>query len=89
MSNAQKVVVGQAAPPINKGETGYADWGIISIHALREYLDPPYRRLMEILFEMPLITSILGLRPSALPDFLPFADENRSSKWASEERFLL
>ena len=66
---AQKAVVGSPAPAVSKGETGYADWVIVSIHALREYLDQPYRRLMEILYEMPRITRILGLRPSTLPDF--------------------
>lgn len=30
---------------------------------------PPYRRLLEILYEMRRITAILGLRPSTSPDF--------------------
>ena len=66
---AQKAVVGQPAPAVSKGEHGYADWVIVSIHALREYLDQPYRRLLEILHEMPRICRILGLEPSQLPDY--------------------
>ena len=66
---AQKAVAGPPAPAVNKGETGYADWVIVSIHALREYLDQPYRRLMDILYEMPRICRLLHLRPTELPDF--------------------
>lgn len=62
---AQKCVVGTPAPAVSKGETGYADGVIISVHALREYLGQPYRRLMEILYEMSRITEILGLYLSA------------------------
>ena len=69
VSVAQKAVVGTPAPAVRKGETGYADWVIVSIHAIREYMNQPYRRLMEILYEMPRITRILGLRPSTLPHF--------------------
>ena len=57
---AQKAVVGQQAPAVSKGEHGYADWVIVSIHALREYLDQPYRRLLEILYEVPRIARIYG-----------------------------
>ena len=66
---AQKAVVGAPAPAIRKESGRYADWVIISIHALREYLDQPYRLLMDIIYEMPRITSILGLRPSTLPHY--------------------
>ena len=66
---AQKAVAGQPKQAFRKGEGGYADWVIVSIHAIREYLDQPYRRLMEILYEMPRITRIIGLLPSTLPDF--------------------
>ena len=69
VSLAQKAVVGHPEPPVSKGENGYADWVIVSIHALREYLNQPYRQLMEILYEMPRITRILGLRPATLPHY--------------------
>lgn len=57
--SAQKAVVGAPGPAIKKGETGYADWLIVSIHVLREHLDQPYQRLMEILYELPRITRII------------------------------
>ncbi|MFB6130448.1 MAG: IS5 family transposase, partial [Salinigranum sp.] len=39
------------------------------IHGLREYLNQPYRRLLDILQEMPRITAKLGLSVDELPDF--------------------
>jgi len=69
VSVAPKAVVGQPAPAVNKGERGYADWVIVSIHALREYLNQPYPRLMDIPYEMSRICRILQLRPVELPHF--------------------
>ena len=88
VSVAQKAVVGAAAPAVNKGESGYTDWVIISIHALREYLDQPYRRLMEILYEMPRITQILGLRPSTLLDFSTVCGRKQELKMDIWRTFL-
>lgn len=85
---AQKSVVGTPAPAVRKGETGYADWVIVSIHALREYLNQPYRRLMEILYEMPRITRILGLRPSTLPDFSTVCGRKQELKMNIWRTFL-
>jgi hypothetical protein len=58
---AQKAVVGNPKPAVQKGFGGYADWLIVSIHGLKTYLDLPYRRLMDVLHEMPRIARILGL----------------------------
>jgi IS5 family transposase len=69
VSLAQKAVVGNAKPPVQRGDGGYADWVIVSIHGLKTYPDLPYRRLLDVLFEMPRIDRILGLEPSELPDF--------------------
>ena len=88
VSVAQKAVVGMPAPAVRKGESGYADWVIISIHALREYMDQPYRRLMEILYEMPRITRILGLRPSTLPDFSTVCGRKQELKMDIWRTFL-
>ena len=66
---AQKVVVGNAKPALQRGDGGYADWVIVSIHGLKTYLDLPYRRLLDVLHEMPRIAQILDLEPSQLPDF--------------------
>jgi len=85
---AQKAVAGSPAPAVNKGETGYADWVIVSIHVLPEYLDQPYRRLMEILYEMPPISRILGLRPSELPDFSTICGRKQELKMGNWRMFL-
>ncbi len=69
VSLAQKAVAGEPDPAFQPGEGGYADWVIVALHGLREYLDHPYRRLMDVLFEMPPIVEILNLEPSELPDF--------------------
>ena len=66
---AQKAVVGNPRPAVRKGDGGYADWVVISIHGLKTYLDLPYRRLLDVLYEMPRISRILGLEPNQLPDF--------------------
>ncbi len=48
---------------------GYAEGVIVAIHGLREYLDHPYRRLLDILREMPTIVAKSGLSVNELPDF--------------------
>ena len=35
--------------PLKKGKGGYADWVILAIHGLREYLDHTYRQLLDVL----------------------------------------
>jgi len=67
---AQKTVVGNAKPALQRGDGGYVDWVIVSIHDLETYLDLPFRRLLDVLYEMPRISLILGLEPTELPDFL-------------------
>jgi len=53
VSLAKKAVGGNDEPLVQKGEGGYADWVIVGLHGLREYLDYPYRRLMGVFREMP------------------------------------
>jgi IS5 family transposase len=69
VSLAKKAVVGKPDPAYQEGQGGYADWVIISIHGLREYLDLPYRRLLDVLAEMHGIVQKLGLDVDELPDF--------------------
>ena len=69
VSLAQKAVAGTPDPAYQPGDGGYADWVIVALHGLREYLDHPYRRLMDVLAEMPRIVGILGLKVTQLPDF--------------------
>ena len=56
-------------PPVQKVEGGFADWVIVGLHGLREYLGHPYRRLMDVLREMPGIVAKFGLSVDELPDF--------------------
>ncbi len=49
---AKRAVAGVTSPAVKKGDGGYADWVIVVIHGLREYLDLPYRRLLDVLHEM-------------------------------------
>ena len=69
VSLAKKAVAGEPAPAHQPGDGGYADRVIVALHGLCEYLDHPYRRLMDILYEMPHIVGIIGLEPADLPDF--------------------
>lgn len=68
-----KKAVGEPAPARRPGEGGYADWVIIALHGLREYLDHTYRQLMDVLQEMPRIASKLELTIDDLPDFTTVA----------------
>lgn len=42
---------------------------IVAIHGLGEYLNLPYRGLLDVLSEMPTIVGKLGLTVEELPDF--------------------
>lgn len=64
-----KAVGSDPGPPVKLGDGGYADWVIVALHGLREYLDHPYRRLLDVLHEMPGIVAKLGLSTAELPDF--------------------
>ncbi|MFC7072875.1 hypothetical protein ACFQJ7_13630 [Halovenus rubra] len=66
---ANGAVSGDPSPGVKKGDGGYADWVIVVIHGLREYLDLPYRRLLDLLQEMHRVIEKLNLEPSELPDF--------------------
>jgi len=67
VSLAQKAVVGLPAPAYRPGEEGYADWVILAVQGLKEYLGHPYRKLMDVLREMPRVTKSLGLTPETVP----------------------
>lgn len=66
---SQKSVWNGPEPAVQKGESGYADWVIVALHGLREYLDYTYRQLMDVLREMPRIVEKLELTEADLPDF--------------------
>lgn len=65
---SQKAVGNDPNTPIKKVGSGYADWVIIALNGLREYLDFTYRRFLDVLCEMPEIVDKLGLTVDQLPD---------------------
>jgi len=85
---AQKAVVGNAKPALQPGDGGYADWVIVSVHGLKTYLDLPYRRLLDVLFEMPRIGRILGIEPFELPDFTTVCTRMQELKMPLWREFL-
>jgi len=69
VSLAQKPsLVCQLRPTVREKE-GYADWVILAVQGLKEYLGHPYRKLMDVLREMPRVTKSLGLTPETVPHF--------------------
>lgn len=85
---SQKAVGNDPKPPLRKGISGYADWVIIAIHGLREYLDLPYRRLLDVLGEMPDIVAKFGLSVDDLPDFTTVCTRKQDLKMGVWRRFL-
>ena len=85
---AQKAVVGNTKPAVQRGNGGYADWVIVSIHGLKTYLDLPYRRLLDVLHEMPRIGRILGLERTQLPDFTTVCARMQQLKMPLWREFL-
>ena len=69
VSLAQTAVVGESAPAYDRGGDGYTDWVIVALHRLQEYLDHPYRQLLDVLVEMRDIVAKLGLDVTELPHF--------------------
>ncbi len=69
VSLALKAVVGPPAPVYRPGEEGYADWVILAVQGLKEYLGHPYRKLMDVLREILRVTKLLGLTPETPPHF--------------------
>jgi IS5 family transposase len=69
VSFAQKAVVGSPQPAYRPGKDGYADWVILALQGLKEYLSHEYRKLMDVLREMPSVANMLGLTAETLPHF--------------------
>ncbi|WP_435348564.1 IS5 family transposase [Haloarchaeobius sp. HRN-SO-5] len=66
---AQKAVAGEPAPAYRPGQEGYADWVILAIQGFKEYLGHDYRKLMDVLREMPRVANSLDLTVETLPHF--------------------
>jgi len=52
----------------------------VVLHGLREHLDHPYRRLLDVLHEMPGIVAKLDLAVTELPDFTTVCTANQDPK---------
>jgi len=66
---SKKAVAGEPAPAYKPGKGGYADWVILAVQGFKEYFDTDYRKLMDVLREMPRVAKSLGLTVEALPHF--------------------
>ena len=82
VSLAKRAISGDPAPAVKKGNGGYVDWVIVVIHGLREYLNLPYRRLLDVLHEMHGVVEKLNLEPSDLPDFTTVCARKQHLKMA-------
>lgn len=79
---AKRAVPGDPDPAVKTGDGGYADWVIVAIYSLREYLDHPYRRLLDVLHEMHGVIEKLGLDISELPDIMTVCARKQQLKMA-------
>ncbi len=53
MALGKKAVAGQAAPADRLGNDGFADWVILAVQRLEEYFSNDYRKLTDVIREMP------------------------------------
>ena len=65
VSNAKSVVTKPAEPADPEGGGGFAEWAMLTVHALRIELAKSYRVAVDLLSEMPGVLEEIGLtRPS-------------------------
>ena len=69
VSLSKKAVAGAPAPAYRPGKEGYADWVILAVEAFKEYLGHDYRKLMDVLREMPRVAESLSLTVETLPHY--------------------
>jgi hypothetical protein len=69
VSIAKKATGDRSEPAVERGEGGFADWVIVTSHALREFKSSSYRALLDELSQMDDVVRKLDLAPGGLPDF--------------------
>jgi|SRR6056297_1953596 len=69
VSLAQKAVAGDPDPAYRPGKEGYDDWVVLAVQGFKEYLEHDYRKLMDVLREMPRVAKSLNLTSETLPHF--------------------
>ncbi len=67
VSVAKETVVGRPAPPVQKGEGGYATWLVMAVQCYKEREGETYRSVVDKLKTNETIRSILDLGRSELP----------------------
>lgn len=75
---SKRAVAGDPAPAIKKGDGSYADWVVVVVHGLREYLDLPYRRLLDVVHEMDGVVEKMDLKRASCRILRPYAHESSS-----------
>jgi hypothetical protein len=69
VSLVKKATGDHSEPAVQRGEGGFADWLLVTIHALREFESSAYRALLDELSAMGDVVGKLDLEPGELPDF--------------------
>ncbi len=69
-SLSRKAAAGAPAPAYRPGKEGYADWVIPAVQAFKEHPGHDYRKLMDVLREMPRVAESLSLTVETLPRYL-------------------
>lgn len=100
---SKRAISGDPAPAVKKDDGGYADWVIVVIHGLCEYLDLLYRRSLDILHERqgivensddsrnstrPMIRHKRNLRPALNPGISAMTASFWDSEWRDPDDFL-
>ncbi|MFB6284288.1 MAG: IS5 family transposase [Halobacteria archaeon] len=77
VSLAKKVCDGEK-PAVKKGDGGYSDWVMVSLHAIKHFRDHTYWELVDDLIEMPRIRSILELDFEDIPHISTISNRKQS-----------
>jgi len=70
VSLSKKAVAGEPDPAYRSGKEVYADWVILAVQGFKDYLDRDYRKLMDVLREMPRVVELIGLTVETLPPLI-------------------
>ena len=87
VSLSKKAVAGAPAPAYRPGKEGYADWVILTVQDFKEYLGHDYRKLMDVLREMPSVADSLVLTVETLPHYSTVCARKQAIPTNGSERF--
>jgi len=69
VSLVKKAIAGEPAPTHWTAKDRYANWVILAVQGFKEYFRHDYRKLMDVLREIPRVTKSLNLTGETLPHF--------------------